>query len=169
MWNSIHDFRCFYYSNRVVVILNRERFQATSVENGGWIGEKWSSECSCHVDGEVASHFFAHHTSSFRFYSHFSIKRSALNSVQEVPSTCQDTFNYTVTQSHYEEHGKYMETLCSDAVCNVPQDAHRINVRIFRHGSLFVEDSVYVPATGESEFWCFWLCFWLPHFINHNA
>ncbi|XP_041814733.1 interleukin-31 receptor subunit alpha-like [Chelmon rostratus] len=73
----------------------------------------------------------------------------------EIPSTCQDTFTYTVRQTPYREHvtgGNHTDTLCGSSVCDIDvnQDAHRINLRIFHDDFLFVEDSVYVPSIGES-------------------
>lgn len=44
-----------------------------------------------------------------------------------------------------------MDTLCGNSICDVNQDAHRINLTVFRNETVFVEDSVYVPAIGESE------------------
>uniref|UniRef100_A0A8C4IDC9 Fibronectin type-III domain-containing protein n=1 Tax=Dicentrarchus labrax TaxID=13489 RepID=A0A8C4IDC9_DICLA len=43
----------------------------------------------------------------------------------------------------------HMETSCDNSICDVNQDAHRINLKVFHNKSLFVEDSVYVPAIGE--------------------
>lgn len=76
-------------------------------------------------------------------------------SLQEIPSTCQGTFSYTIKT--YEEHmtGKNdTVALCGNSTCEVDvnQDAHRIKLTVFRNEILLVEESVYVPATGESEF-----------------
>lgn len=69
----------------------------------------------------------------------------------EIPSTCQDSFTYAVKQTPDEEHmtgANY--TLCSSSVCDMNQNAHRIKLTVFEKELLFVEDSVYVPAIGES-------------------
>uniref|UniRef100_A0A8C4IA39 Fibronectin type-III domain-containing protein n=1 Tax=Dicentrarchus labrax TaxID=13489 RepID=A0A8C4IA39_DICLA len=70
----------------------------------------------------------------------------------EIPSTCQETVTYTIKQTPYKQHMTgvdHMETSCDNSICDVNQDAHRINLKVFHNKSLFVEDSVYVPAIGE--------------------
>lgn len=57
----------------------------------------------------------------------------------------------------YKEHVtavNYTDTLCSRSTCAVDLngDAHRINLTVFHNEALLAEDSVYVPAIGESEF-----------------
>lgn len=71
-----------------------------------------------------------------------------LTSLQEIPSTCRDALTLTITRSC---HGDSTDASCGGSVCVVTQDAHRINLRIFRDGTLFAVDSVYVPAVGASE------------------
>ncbi|XP_031717690.1 interleukin-31 receptor subunit alpha-like [Anarrhichthys ocellatus] len=73
----------------------------------------------------------------------------------EIPSTCQDTFTYTikVTPSKEAMVGvNYTDTLCDNSTCDVyvNQDAHRIQLAVLYNEALLVEDSVYVPAVGES-------------------
>lgn len=73
-------------------------------------------------------------------------------STQEIPSTCQDTFTYRISQTPYKERGSRTDTLCGNAICDMNQDAHRIKMTVFHNETMFVEDSVYVPANEESEF-----------------
>lgn len=76
-------------------------------------------------------------------------------SPQEIPSTCQDTFTYTIKQTPYKEHMmgvNYTDTLCGKSTCDVNQDAHRIHLTVQNKAPLEFMDSVYVPAIGESEF-----------------
>ncbi|XP_035534941.1 interleukin-31 receptor subunit alpha-like isoform X2 [Morone saxatilis] len=71
----------------------------------------------------------------------------------EIPSTCQETLTYTIKQTPYKQNMTgvdHMETSCDNSICDVNQDAHRINLKVFLNESLFVNDSVYVPAIGES-------------------
>ncbi|KAF1376788.1 hypothetical protein PFLUV_G00215080 [Perca fluviatilis] len=73
----------------------------------------------------------------------------------EIPSTCQDTFTYTIKQTPYKEHMvgvNYTDTLCGKPTCDVDvsQDAHRINLTVHNKDLLEFMDSVYVPAIGES-------------------
>ncbi|KAM7395172.1 hypothetical protein PAMA_006771 [Pampus argenteus] len=73
----------------------------------------------------------------------------------EIPSACQGTFNYTIKQTAYREyvHGvNYKDTRCGNSTCDVEvnQDAHRLNLTVFHNEDLLAEDSVYVPAIGES-------------------
>ncbi|XP_070781461.1 interleukin-31 receptor subunit alpha-like [Enoplosus armatus] len=72
-----------------------------------------------------------------------------------IPSTCQDTFTYTIKQTPYKERTtgvNYTDTLCGNLTCDVDvnQDAHRLNLTVFDTEALLVEESVYVPAIGES-------------------
>ncbi|XP_073349115.1 interleukin-31 receptor subunit alpha-like [Pagrus major] len=70
----------------------------------------------------------------------------------EIPSTCPDTFNYTIKQTPYKEHTtgvNYTSALCDNSICDVNQDAHTIALEVYHIDSLFAEDSVYVPAIGE--------------------
>ncbi|XP_063758244.1 interleukin-31 receptor subunit alpha-like isoform X2 [Eleginops maclovinus] len=78
-----------------------------------------------------------------------------IHAMWKIPSTCRDTFTYTITPTPYQEAlmgGNYTETLCSDSSCDVEvnQDAHRINLNMFHNVTLLVEDTVHVPAIGES-------------------
>ncbi|XP_035851389.1 interleukin-6 receptor subunit beta-like isoform X2 [Sander lucioperca] len=71
----------------------------------------------------------------------------------EIPSTCQDTFTYTIKQTPYKEHMmgvNYTDTLCGKSTCDVNQDAHRIHLTVQNKAPLEFMDSVYVPAIGES-------------------
>ncbi|XP_030261833.1 interleukin-31 receptor subunit alpha-like isoform X2 [Sparus aurata] len=71
----------------------------------------------------------------------------------EIPPTCQDTFNFTIKQTPYKENTtgvNYMATLCDSSISDVNEDAHTITLEVFHKDSLFAEDSVYVPAVGES-------------------
>ena len=68
-------------------------------------------------------------------------------STQEIPSTCQGTFTYTIKVNH-------TDTLCGNTTCDIDvnQDAYRLNLTVFHNEVLLAEESVYVPAIGESEF-----------------
>lgn len=73
----------------------------------------------------------------------------------EIPSTCQGTFTHIVKQTSYKEHMRgvnYADILCGNSTCvvDVNQDAHRLNLTVFHNEALLAEDSVYVPAIGES-------------------
>ncbi|XP_074471621.1 interleukin-6 receptor subunit beta-like isoform X1 [Sebastes fasciatus] len=71
----------------------------------------------------------------------------------EIPSTCKGTFTYAVKSTPYKEHTIGVNcTLRGKLTCDVDvsRDAHRINLTVFHDESLFVEDSVYVPAIRES-------------------
>ncbi|KAM6906097.1 interleukin-6 receptor subunit beta-like [Lycodopsis pacificus] len=74
----------------------------------------------------------------------------------EIPSTCQDTFTYTIKVTPYTEAMvgvNYTDTSCDSSTCDVyvNQDAHRMRLTVLRNETLLVEDSVCVPAVGESE------------------
>uniref|UniRef100_A0A665WPU6 Fibronectin type-III domain-containing protein n=1 Tax=Echeneis naucrates TaxID=173247 RepID=A0A665WPU6_ECHNA len=66
----------------------------------------------------------------------------------EIPPMCQDTFTYTIKRTGVG----YMDTLCNTSTCSVDvnQDAHRINLTVFRNETVLGEDSIYVPAIGEN-------------------
>ncbi|XP_042359692.1 interleukin-6 receptor subunit beta-like isoform X2 [Plectropomus leopardus] len=73
----------------------------------------------------------------------------------EIPSGCEETFTYKITQTPYKENKKGVnntETLCGKSTCDIDvnQDAHRMTLTLSHEDALFVEDSVYVPAIGES-------------------
>ncbi|TMS11963.1 Granulocyte colony-stimulating factor receptor [Larimichthys crocea] len=74
----------------------------------------------------------------------------------EIPSSCQETFTYTIKQTPYKDlmtGVNHTDTLCGSSMCDVDvnQEAHRINLTAFHNESLsLVEDSVYVPAIDES-------------------
>lgn len=118
--------------------LLRGGFQTTSVEEGYGLEGKWSQKSPGHVEGED---FVAHLGNSPSILC-------ALTSLQEIPSTCRDALTLTLTQSRQSD---FTGTSCGGSACIVTQDAHTINLRTFRDGTLFAEDSVYVPAVGESE------------------
>ncbi|KAM3603129.1 uncharacterized protein V6R79_017003 [Siganus canaliculatus] len=70
---------------------------------------------------------------------------------KEIPSTCQETFNYTIKQTPCENRGsevKAVGVLCGKQFCDVDQEAHRINLTVL-HDELLLEDSVYIPAIRE--------------------
>ncbi|TNN52388.1 Interleukin-31 receptor subunit alpha [Liparis tanakae] len=73
----------------------------------------------------------------------------------DIPSTCRGSFTYTVKQTPYKEHVmgvNYTDTLCGSSTCGVyvNQDAHRIKLTVLHRGAVLLQDSVYVPAIGES-------------------
>lgn len=47
--------------------------------------------------------------------------------------------------------------LCGSSPCQVEvdQNSHRINLIVSRNDAVYAEDSVYVPATKEGEFYCY--------------
>ncbi|XP_062293274.1 interleukin-31 receptor subunit alpha-like [Scomber scombrus] len=65
----------------------------------------------------------------------------------EIPSTCQGTFTYTIKLGV-----NHTDTLCGNSTCDVDvnQDAYRLNLTVFHNEALLEEESVYVPAIGES-------------------
>lgn len=72
-----------------------------------------------------------------------------------IPSTCQGTFTYAIKPIPYKEQVtgiNYTDTLCSNSTCDVhvSRDAHRIHLTVYHDETWIAEDSVYVPATGES-------------------
>lgn len=81
--------------------------------------------------------------------------------MQEIPPTCQGTFNYTIEDIPLRKGAKQRTLTCGTSTCdfNVTQDAHRINLTVLHNGNLLVEDSVYVPAIGESECYYFFVLF----------
>lgn len=70
-------------------------------------------------------------------------------SLQSIPTACRDTLTFTVTQNRNNNNNT--SSLCGGSVCVVTQDAHRINLRMFRNRTQVADDSVYVPAVGECE------------------
>uniref|UniRef100_A0A3P8SKH3 Interleukin 12 receptor, beta 2a n=1 Tax=Amphiprion percula TaxID=161767 RepID=A0A3P8SKH3_AMPPE len=71
----------------------------------------------------------------------------------DIPSTCQGTFKYIIKQMPYKEDmNSVNDTLCGNSTCDVDvdQDAQRLILRVFHDEILLAEDSVYVPAIGES-------------------
>ncbi|XP_077366720.1 interleukin-6 receptor subunit beta-like isoform X2 [Festucalex cinctus] len=73
----------------------------------------------------------------------------------EIPSACQGTFAYFIQQSVYREHEiqvDYSRTLCGNSTCAVivSEDACRVKLTVFHNEALLAEDSVYVPAVGET-------------------
>lgn len=85
---------------------------------------------------------------AFQMTPEFYERLCSLTFSQEIPSTCRDALTFTLTQSR---HSDSTGASCGGSVCVVTQDVHRINLRIFRGGTLFAADSVYVPAVGASE------------------
>ncbi|XP_068610205.1 interleukin-6 receptor subunit beta-like [Brachionichthys hirsutus] len=72
---------------------------------------------------------------------------------KEIPAECPDTFTYTIKQTPCAEDaaaGNGTTSLCGRSVCEVNPEAHRIDLAVFQSDVLFAEDSVYVPAAGES-------------------
>ncbi|KAK2856059.1 hypothetical protein Q5P01_004794 [Channa striata] len=74
---------------------------------------------------------------------------------KEIPSTCQDTFTYTIKTTPYKDDVpgvNYTDISCDNSTCDfdVSHHAHRISLKAFQKGILLAEDSVYVPATGKS-------------------
>ncbi|XP_037100758.1 interleukin-6 receptor subunit beta-like isoform X2 [Syngnathus acus] len=74
----------------------------------------------------------------------------------EIPSACQGTFKYFIQASANKERGMqvaYPQTLCEKSTCAllVNQEAHKVKLEVFRNGTLLAEDSVYVPAVGETD------------------
>lgn len=75
--------------------------------------------------------------------------------MQEIASTCPDTFT-SIKAAPIQERAvgaDRKEASCGSSTCDVyvNQDAHRIILAVLRDETLLVEDSVYVPAIGESE------------------
>ncbi|XP_008282578.1 interleukin-6 receptor subunit beta-like [Stegastes partitus] len=71
----------------------------------------------------------------------------------DIPSACQGTFKYTVTQMPYKEHMNSMNyTSCGNSTCDVDvdQDAQRLILTVFHDEVFLAKESVYVPAIGES-------------------
>lgn len=142
--------RCEEWSSHLECMssLYRERFHATPVEEGSWSGWEWNSKSSCYVDGEEASRSCLHVL--FLLCYIYEWLKCFKHSAQAIPTTCRDTLTYAVTKTRYREQGN--DASCGNSTCDVSRDAHRINLRVSREGTLFAEDSVHVPATGESEF-----------------
>ncbi|CAJ1078248.1 interleukin-31 receptor subunit alpha-like [Xyrichtys novacula] len=73
-----------------------------------------------------------------------------------IPSTCQDTLNYTIQlipSKPQTTRANHSETiLCGNVTCdvNVDQDAYRIILTVAPSDAPSVQRSVYVPAVGES-------------------
>ncbi|XP_068198354.1 interleukin-6 receptor subunit beta-like isoform X2 [Antennarius striatus] len=71
----------------------------------------------------------------------------------KIPSECPEKFTYTIKQTPYNKDvtgGNDRTSLCGRSVCEVNQEAHWIELAVFRNELLLVEDSVYVPAAAES-------------------
>lgn len=126
-----------------------------------WI---WSQKCSCHVDGEWAKEnlkntfILSAYLWGKKLNSYFFIL-TVLLSTQGIPSTCQGTFSYTLKKVSYRENASgenVTELLCSNTTCSVDvtEDAHSINLTVLLNEAVLAEDSVYVPATTESEWKC---------------
>lgn len=70
-----------------------------------------------------------------------------------IPPTCPGIFNYTIKlQTDSLQGTQNWNTVCGDTFCeaDVNQDAHRIYLTVLHNGFLLVENSVYVPAIGET-------------------
>ncbi|XP_037304975.2 interleukin-31 receptor subunit alpha-like [Pungitius pungitius] len=70
---------------------------------------------------------------------------------KEFPSTCRDTFT-SIKKAPNKEGADHEEASCATSTCDVyvNRDAHRIILTLLQNKTLLVEDSVYVPAIGES-------------------
>ncbi|XP_054617660.1 interleukin-6 receptor subunit beta-like isoform X2 [Dunckerocampus dactyliophorus] len=73
----------------------------------------------------------------------------------EIPSTCQGAFLYSIHLTANEHHGieiDYVHTLCGSSPfqISVNEDAHRLKLKVYHNDALLAEDSVYVPAVGET-------------------
>ncbi|XP_061843228.2 interleukin-6 receptor subunit beta-like [Nerophis lumbriciformis] len=73
----------------------------------------------------------------------------------EIPSTCQGTFIYSLHLNSIKDPGNYIShgrTLCGDSTCKIEvnKDAHKLKLKVHHNETLLAEDSVYVPAVGES-------------------
>ncbi|KAM8831322.1 interleukin-31 receptor subunit alpha-like isoform 2-T2 [Spinachia spinachia] len=72
----------------------------------------------------------------------------------EIPSTCRDTFTSIKTAPDGERTlgVDYKEASCGRSTCDVyvKRGAHRIVLAVLQNETMLVEDSVYVPAIGES-------------------
>ncbi|XP_074541367.1 interleukin-6 receptor subunit beta-like [Halichoeres trimaculatus] len=71
-----------------------------------------------------------------------------------IPSTCKDALTYSIKLTPLKQHTKRANTKtipCGNSPCDVEvgKDAHRITLTVLRNDTS-VEDSVYVPAVGES-------------------
>ncbi|XP_022051305.1 interleukin-31 receptor subunit alpha-like [Acanthochromis polyacanthus] len=72
---------------------------------------------------------------------------------KDFPSTCQGTFKYIIKQMpHKEDMNSVNDSSCGNSTCDVDvdQDAQRLILTVFHDEILLAEDSVYVPAVGES-------------------
>ncbi|XP_061609538.1 interleukin-6 receptor subunit beta-like isoform X1 [Phyllopteryx taeniolatus] len=74
----------------------------------------------------------------------------------DIPSACQGTFTYFIRQTVYKDRGiqgDYSRTLCGNSTCtiNVNEEAHKVKLRVFHNDAVLAEDSVYVPAVGETS------------------
>lgn len=69
----------------------------------------------------------------------------------DAPSACPDTLTYTVKHAPYQERGARAGVLCENSICEISPSAHTISLTVFRNETVFVEESVYVPAVGEKS------------------
>ncbi|XP_026173833.1 interleukin-31 receptor subunit alpha-like isoform X1 [Mastacembelus armatus] len=81
--------------------------------------------------------------------------RKILTMWREIPSTCQGTFTYTIKHPLCNDCMTGVNGLpaqCGNSACEVfvNQDAHRINLTVFQNEILLAEESVHVPAIGDS-------------------
>ncbi|XP_013875442.1 interleukin-31 receptor subunit alpha isoform X2 [Austrofundulus limnaeus] len=72
-----------------------------------------------------------------------------------IPSTCDESLNYTIKQTSYTKNkivGNYTHASCGSPACDVEVDqhAHKLFLTMSNDEGLIVEKSVYVPAKEES-------------------
>lgn len=76
-------------------------------------------------------------------------------STQDAPSACPDALTYTVKHAPYQERGARAGVLCQNSICEISPSAHTISLTVLRNETVFVEESVYVPAVGEKSEFCY--------------
>ncbi|CAG5928330.1 unnamed protein product [Menidia menidia] len=66
-----------------------------------------------------------------------------------IPSTCRETFTYTISLT---SQMKWNYTSCRSSACDVDLDhrAHRLNLTVSHNGIVFAEQSIYIPAVEET-------------------
>ncbi|XP_075893966.1 interleukin-6 receptor subunit beta-like isoform X2 [Nelusetta ayraudi] len=69
----------------------------------------------------------------------------------DAPSACKDALTYTVKHAPYHERGARAGVLCQNSICEISPSAHTITLTVLRNETVFVEESVYVPAVGEKS------------------
>ncbi|KAM6915451.1 interleukin-31 receptor subunit alpha-like [Xenentodon cancila] len=73
----------------------------------------------------------------------------------DISRTCEEALNYTIKLTTYKEDlpgGIHTSVLCDSSPCDieVDQNSHKINIKASYYDNVLAEDSVYVPAVGES-------------------